>query len=372
MTPIYIHKIGLVNNLGEDSESAWQKATDGTISFSEYLDFPVARVSSSAFDQYKPDYKPYSRLDRSTQLALFAADQLSGSLRPGLKTMTAIGTSRGATDTWEKAYSEYASAGRTSPLASPTTTAGQLASSVSAHLKLEHNLDMDQSITCASGLRAVADACAWLSAGWVDSAIAGGAEAPLTPFTVAQMQALKILGPITEEPCRSLDPQLNHNTMVLGEGAVLFHLSKEPVEEGVRIVGVGFGTDVGISATGLSEIGECLQSAMKMAIDMAGWKRPDAIVAHAPGTVKGDQSEMRAIRALFNDVPVTSTKYRTGHGFGSSGPMSIWWAEQMMKNNNWLAPNWLPQSEPKNLNRILVNAVGFGANAVSLALEYTK
>ncbi|TNE30489.1 MAG: hypothetical protein EP346_03650 [Bacteroidetes bacterium] len=372
MKPVYINDIGFVANLGIDPLSAWQKALSGESTFTQLEGYPVARVEHSAFAEFAPDYKPYRKLDRSTQLALFASQQLSR-LKKDQSTLIAIGSSRGATETWEKAYENYTDSGASHLLDSPTTTAGQLASNVGAYLQMNSHVDIDQSITCASGLRAVADACAWLNAGFVSQAIAGGAEAPITPFTLSQMKALKIVGGEGEWPCRALDPNLNTNTMVLGEGSVLLHLSTEALEDAARIVGVGFGTETGMSATGLSPDGQCLQSSMKMACKIAGWEKPDAIIAHAPGTIKGDRSEIAGIHTLFGEeIPVTSSKYLTGHCFGSSGPVSIWMAIQMMKNNRWMRPDWAPQHEPETLNRIIVNAVGFGANAVSLAIEYNS
>lgn len=372
MKPVYINDIGFVANLGNNSTTAWQNATLGESHFSELEGYPVARVDNVEFTEFAPDYKPYRKLDRSTQLALFAAGQLK-KLERNQSTLIAIGSSRGATDTWEKAFESYSQSGSSHLLDSPTTTAGQLASNVGAYLQMEGHIDIDQSITCASGLRAVADACAWLNAGFVSQAIAGGAEAPITPFTLSQMKALKIVGGEGNWPCRALDPKLNTNTMVLGEGSVLLHLSTEESNESAKIVGVGFGTETGMSATGLSPDGQCLQASMKMACATAGWEKPDAIIAHAPGTIKGDQSEIKGIHTLFGeDIPITSSKYLTGHCFGSSGPVSIWMAIQMMKNNHWVSPDWAPQHKPETLNRIIVNAVGFGANAVSLAIEYNS
>ena len=369
MKPVYIHNIGFVANLGDSSENAWQNVRDEKSLFSEFKGSTVAPVNSEIFNNFSPEHKGYKRLDRSTQLAMFAADQLKSGLKKDASTLVAIGSSRGATDIWEEAYSAYSETGNARLLDSPLTTAGQLASNVGAYLQGENYIDIDQSITCASGLRAIADACAWLNAGFVDQAIAGGAEAPITDFTIAQMQALRILGGEGEWPCQALNPDLKENTMVLGEGSVLFELSLKPKENAPRIVGVGFGTETGNSATGLSPDGKCFQYSMKMAMKNAGWEKPDAIVAHAPGTIKGDASEVEAISQLFGEMPITSTKYLSGHCFGSSGPVSLWMAKQMMKNQRWVSPKWSQSPEPKHLTRILINAVGFGANAVSLAVE---
>ena len=214
---------------------------------------------------------------------------------------------------WERAYNGFKENGVSEVLDSPLTTPGQLSSNVGEYLNVDAHIDIDQSITCASGLRAIADACAWINAGFVDQAVAGGAEAPLTPFTVSQMRALNILSPDLE--CRALDFTKDNNTMVLGEGAVLFHLSKD--EEGAEgfISGIGFSTEPGNSATGMSKEGVGFQKSMQMASQMAGWDKPDAIVAHAPGTILGDLAERNAVESLYGPTPMTSTKFKTGHMF---------------------------------------------------------
>lgn len=371
MKPIYIKDVGFIANLGTDSETAWENAVNHVARFTE-IDGVMAAPVDPGFENFKPNFKPYARLDRSTQFALHAASQLEEK-QDNPSTLIAIGSSRGATQTWEKAYERFASSGESGLLDSPTTTAGQLASNVGMFLQMNKHMAVDQSITCASGLRAIADACAWINADFVSEAIAGGAEAPITPFTFSQMNALRIMGGSGEWPCRALDSTLDKNTMVLGEGSVLFRLSSEGTENDVRIVGVGFGTETGMSATGLTPDGQCLQASMKMACEKAGWKTPDAIIAHAPGTIKGDASELAAIRMLYGeDMAVTSSKFLTGHCFGSSGPVSVWMAYQMMKNQQWIQPPWVQRDKPETYNKIIVNAVGFGANAVSLAIEYNS
>lgn len=370
MKPIFIKEIGFIANIGSNSDSAWKQVVERKANFDRSSEHPVARVSSKDFETFLPNFKAYSKLDKNTQLALFAVDQLK-EVEKGEKTLVALGTSRGATTTWETAYQNFLDTGNSSVLDSPTTTAGQLASNAGMYLQLKESADMDQSITCSSGLRAIADACAWLNAGFVTQAIAGGAEAPLTDFTFSQMKALRILGGNGEWPCKSLYPNLRENTMVLGEGAAAFRLSSIGTSRDVRIVGVGFGSETGMSATGLTPHGLCLQKSMSMACEAANWNQPDAIIAHAPGTLKGDASELQAISSLFGkEIPTTSSKFLTGHCFGASGPISVWMACQMLKNNHWITPPWIENKEPKKLNRIIVNAVGFGANAVSLAIEY--
>ena len=368
MKKIAIHQRGYIGNLGDTPDDAFAGLSGSGGHFAmNGLQVAEGKVSASAFNTFKPKSKRYPKLDRSTQLAIFAASQLEDGLRTDASTLVAIGSSRGATGTWEDAYDGFKTEGRSGVLDSPLTTPGQLSSNVGEYLNIETLIDVDQSITCASGLRAIADACAWINAGFVEQAVAGGSEAPLTPFTVSQMRALNIMS--TSNSCRALDMSKESNTMVLGEGAVLFHLSARPEGALGFISGIGFSTEPGNSATGMSAEGIGFQRSMKMACEMAGWDRPDAIVAHAPGTLLGDLADLNAARALFGNVPVTTTKHKTGHMFGASGPMSVFMALEMMNRNRWIAPEWHETEKPNELNRLIINAVGFGANAISLAVE---
>lgn len=98
----------------------------------------------------------------------------------------------------------------------------------------------------------------------------------------------------------------------------------------------------------------------------------DAIVMHAPGTVKGDASEYTAIQEVFqNQVPLlTTNKWKIGHTFGASGMLSVEMAILMMQHQQFIPVPYLERTpRGTQMNRVLVNAVGFGGNAVSILLK---
>jgi len=69
---------------------------------------------------------------------------------------------------------------------------------------------------------------------------------------------------------------------------------------------------------------------------------------------------------------LTSNKWKLGHTFGASGMLSLELAILMLKHQHFIAiPETEFKSKPKKINKILVNAVGFGGNAVSVLLEKT-
>jgi 3-oxoacyl-(acyl-carrier-protein) synthase len=95
------------------------------------------------------------------------------------------------------------------------------------------------------------------------------------------------------------------------------------------------------------------------------------IVTHTPGTIKGDQAEINAIKKVFGDAmpALTTNKWKLGHTFGASGMLSIEMAVFMMQSQIFFSVPYLEnQRKPKKIGRVLVNAVGFGGNAVSILL----
>ena len=102
-----------------------------------------------------------------------------------------FGSSRGATELFEKYFEEFRNTQQVSTFTSPATTLGNIASWVAHDLQLQ-GPEISHSITCSTGLHAVLNGIAWLQAGFSQSFLVGASEAPLTPFTLAQLAALKV------------------------------------------------------------------------------------------------------------------------------------------------------------------------------------
>jgi 3-oxoacyl-(acyl-carrier-protein) synthase len=67
---------------------------------------------------------------------------------------------------------------------------------------------------------------------------------------------------------------------------------------------------------------------------------------------------------------LTSNKWKIGHTFGASGALSIELAILMMLHQKFIDIPFLEnQKQPKQIKKVLVNAVGFGGNAVSILLS---
>ena len=282
-----------------------------------------------------------------------------------------FGSSRGATELFEKYYDEFKKTKQVSTFTSPATTLGNISSWVSHDLQLQ-GPEISHSITCSTGLHAVLNGIAWLQAGFSSTFLVGASEASLTPFTLAQLAALKVYSKSNDEyPNKALDFSKKYNSMVLGEAAVAMILSKQAENALGKIIGIGYATEVLSSGTSISTDALCFQKSMRMAINDYELSSIDAIIMHAPGTIQGDLTEFHAIQCLFGEsIPlVTSNKWKIGHTFAASGLLSIELALLMLQKQVFISSPFYTQKLDKPLKRILVNAVGFGGNAVSILIE---
>lgn len=317
----------------------------------------------------------YKALDKSVLYAMAAARkaiQNAGWTTDDIFGIN-IGSSRGATDLFERHYQEYVATGKAHTLASPTTTLGNISSWVSHDLQ-SSGPEISHSITCSTALHAVLNGVAWLRAGMADKFLVGGSEAPLTDFTIAQMRALKIYSNSEEAyPNRALDLEKKQSTMILGEGAGVCCLESGRKENALAYIeGIGYATEVLEHNISISADATCFQKSMKMALQNTGLTEVDAIVMHAPGTIKGDLTEYRAIEKIFGEsLPLlTTNKWKIGHTFGASGMLSVEMGILMMQNQGFIGVPFAKVQKPrKQIRKVLVNSVGFGGNAVSVLLS---
>jgi 3-oxoacyl-(acyl-carrier-protein) synthase len=283
-----------------------------------------------------------------------------------------IGSSRGATHILETRHEAFINSGKVRPQTSPNTTLGNISSWVAQDLGASGPV-LSHSITCSTALHAVLNGIAWITSGMAKRFLVGGSEAPLTPFTLAQMKALKIYSQGGNYPCRALDLAKQTNTMVLGEGAGMACLEPGRKKGALAsIIGVGYATEPITHGASMSADGECLQRSMEMALDGISPETVDVVVMHAPGTLKGDKAEMEAVYRVFGKKTpaLTTNKWKLGHTLGTSGILSIELAILMLKHQYFIEVPYLDKVPgPEKLERVLVNAVGFGGNAVSICLE---
>ena len=380
--PIGITSIASISPLGTTLDTTWQHYLNGRHflkqekigSTEEWVGrLPVNAKKEIA--RLRNTNKKYEALDDSVLFAIYAsrnAIQMAG-WGPEDNFGVNIGSSRGATEHFEKHHKEFLKTNRTSALSSPTTTLGNIASWVGHDLGTK-GPTISHSITCSTALHAMLNGVAWIKSGLTNKFLVGGSEAPLTPFTIAQMKALKIYSQLAEEyPCRALDFQKSQNTMVLGEAASVACLEMGISEKSLALIeGIGYATEPLKHGVSISTSAVCFQDAMRMALGTLALNTIDVIIMHAPGTLKGDCSEKNAIDKVFGSKrpPLSGNKWKLGHTFGASGMLSIEMAVLMLQNQKFIEVPYLENAQVRDkINRVLVNAVGFGGNAVSILLK---
>ncbi|SNC66259.1 3-oxoacyl-(acyl-carrier-protein) synthase [Hymenobacter gelipurpurascens] len=360
---------------------------------------PIAALppeAEAALQELRRSQTAYRQLDRTVLLGLLASRQATSAAgwdnaRPvspdprEAEISVSMGSSRGATGRLEEFHAEFLREGSVPVAASPLTTLGNVASWVAYDAGSTGGANLSHSSTCSSAFQALGNAMAWLRAGMTTRFLAGGTEAPLTDFTLAQMQAIGIYSPFAAQdfPCR---PGAGKpSTFVLGEGAAVFALEKvfaaslaeQPRNQVAVLEGVGFGFEAIGSKTGLSVDGKHFQQAMRQALGQSGCAlhEVDAVVLHSPGTPAGDAAERAALRAVFGEaLPLLlSNKWLIGHTLGASAALSLDFALHVLETQQWPRPPFPTDlsvpSGARPLRRILVNAAGFGGNAASVIVS---
>ena len=338
---------------------------------------PLPEQLKTKIEQLRESDLKYKRLDDTVLYAIVTsreAMRLAGwksSDNFGIN----IGSSRGATALFERYHSAYIQNKKTPTLTSPTTTLGNISSWVAHDLQTQGR-EISHSITCSTALHSVLNGIAWLQSGMANKFLVGGSEAPLTDFTIAQMQALKIYAKTSKTenyPCRALDLKKSVNTMILGEGAAMACLEIGISSNALAmIVGVGYATETLEHNVSISTDAICFQRSMAMALGVYSPDDVDVIVMHAPGTIKGDETENTAIKKVFrNKTPfLTTNKWKVGHTFGASGMLNMELAVLILQHQKTVAVPFINhQQSPNSMKKVLVNAVGFEGNAVSILLE---
>ena len=375
--PISIVAIQSLSPIGNSPEESWLSYANKQHYFTEENNVLVARLSKESkakIKQLRASDSKYKSLDDTVLFAIYCSRKAvkQAKWNPTDNFGINIGSSRGATSLFESYHKEFLEKEKVKPLSSPTTTLGNISSWVAHDLQTQ-GPEISHSITCSTALHAVLNGIAWINSGMCSKFLVGGSEAPLTPFTIAQMQALKIYAKTTPDyPCLALDLNKKTNTMILGEGAAMACLESGNSKNALaKISGVGYATEVLEHNASLSTNAICFQRSMKMALKNLNPDEVDIIITHTPGTIKGDQAEVNAIKEIFgeNHPTLTNNKWKTGHTLGASGMLNIEMAILILKHQQFIPVPFLEYKKPKQLKTILVNAVGFGGNAVSLILQ---
>ena len=352
-------------------------------------EYSVGVLPAQAEEQLKKLFLENTKLkkvDRSVLMAMKAStlafEEAGWKSSAGKITGVNIGSSRGSTALFEQLHESFLNDKKTDVFTSPLTTLGYVSNQVASYLNITGPL-INTSITCSTGIQAICNAIAWIRAGMANRFIAGGTEAPLTEFTIAQVEALGIYSKLkTKYPCTPLSiVDKGINSFVLGEGASVVALEKINITElhekkplGI-VESVGFSFERPPSLTGITEDGSLIAASMRMALEhMLTDSSIDLILLHSPGTVKGDEAELNAVKEVFKkDIPnLYSNKWKIGHTYSASPSLNLELGLICLQNN--FIPMFPYKTEvvkkQRKIRKIMINATGFGGNATSIIVSH--
>lgn len=261
------------------------------------------------------------RLHRASHMMIQALKEVLAQEPRFEPELTVIGTTSGGMSYGEHYYRSLRQAGdlRRAPTwianypAQKPVIDAQVAFGISAPCQVIAN-------ACASGTNAIGHAFECVRSGRYQRVLAGGYDA-ISELVFTGFDSLQASTP---EKCRPFD---RHRTgMVLGEGAAVLALENlaSAQQRGApvlaEIIGYGISTD-NFHITQPDPTGIGAQQAMQQALQSAhvSAEQVDYINAHGTATLFNDAAEGKAISALFNGVPVSSTKGMMGHSLGAAG-----------------------------------------------------
>ena len=297
--------LGVISAVGGSVPEFWENLVRGQ---SGVRRLPWREDTVAASVDFDPEMHfsrlQLSSLDRFAQLGLLAVEQavMEAGVRErdlaGPRAGVYFGSGIGGAESIESTYRAFLDpSGRVSPM----NVVLAMANAAAAHVSLRYAIrgpTLTYSVACASAAVAIGEAFRAIRDGYIDVAIAGGAEAMLVPGAVASWKAMRVLAtPDASHPEQSCRPfSADRNGLVLGEGAGALilesfdHAKGRGHESLAEVVGYGLSSD----ATHLARPDATGQvAAMRASLADSGLE-PSAIGyinAHGTATPVGDVSK---------------------------------------------------------------------------------
>jgi 3-oxoacyl-[acyl-carrier-protein] synthase II len=336
----------MVAPTGNNVNDAWNQALEcksgvDKISLFPTTDLPVhiaAEVKNFDMGDLM-DLKESRRTTRFVQFAIKAAAEAltSAGLRPMPEQVAeragcVIGVGLGAIESIEENTRILGEKGakRVSPFFLPYTIPNMAAGLVSRDFNLK-GPNLCTTTACTSGTHGVGEGYLHILAGMADVMVVGGAEAAISPLSIASFASMKALSTRNDDPQTASRPfDVDRDGFVMGEGCGVLvieefeHAKKRGAKILAEVVGYGMSGDAH-HITAPPPGGEGAQRCMRFALQSG--KIPldqvDYINAHGTSTSLNDLYETQAIQTVFGDhakkISISSTKGVTGHCLGAAG-----------------------------------------------------
>ena len=338
--------MGVVSPLGSDLGTFWSRLVAGTngigkITHFDASNFPVqiaGEVKDFNVDAFI-DPKAQRRMDQFTHYAIAASAMavkdsgIDFAANDPYRCGCIVSSGVGGIATTEAEVLKMKEKGptRVSPFCIPQI----IVNIASGMVAIEHGLKGPNYAVvsaCASGLHSIGNAMRIIERGEADVMLAGGAEAAVSPISIAGFAALHALSRRNDDPAAASRPfDKDRDGFIMGEGGAVLVLEEyeHARKRGARIYAEvsGFGqTCDAFHMTAPADDGQGFARAMGNAMKEAGvtGAQVDYINAHGTSTPLNDRIETAAIKAAFGDeaarrVMISSSKSMTGHMLGAAG-----------------------------------------------------
>ena len=406
---IVVTGMGAVSPLGLDIPTLWEALKSGQSGAGRITLFDAEAFETNIAAEVKGfnptdyiEHREARRMDRYTQFATVASMQAVKQSKldcekEGTDVGVIIGSGIGGITTLSAQMATLAEKGprRISPLLVPMMIADAAAGHVSIMLGAK-GMNFCATSACSSGADAVGEACEIIKRGDVQVMIAGGAEAPITPISIAGFNAAGALSVRNDAPQKASRPfDAQRDGFVMGEGAAVLvlesldHALKRNAKILAELAAYGATSDA-FHITQPAQDGGGGAQAMLMALRKAGLtpRDIDYINAHGTSTSLNDKCETMAIKAVFGEdahrIPVSSTKSMMGHLIGAAGAIEAIVCILAMQHG--MVPPTINLEHPdpdcdldyvpnvareKRVRAAMSNSFGFGGhNSVLLLREY--
>jgi 3-oxoacyl-[acyl-carrier-protein] synthase II len=337
--------MGAVTPLGNTLSETWQNLLAGKSGVRTITRFPLDGYTTTIaaevinFDpQETIEKKQLRRMDLSeiysiaaAQMAYDDADLANNGLDSN-RCGVIVGSGIGGIQTLESQHRTLIDSGpgRISPFFIPMMIIDMCAGLISMRFSFKGPNYATVS-ACASSAHAIADAFRVIQRDEADVMITGGAEAAITPLSIAGFCAARALSTRNDEPEKASRPfDKDRDGFVMGEGSGMLILeSLESAEKRgakiyAEIIGAGMTCDAHHITAPIPD-GSGAAGALERAIRDAKLDpaQVDYINSHGTATELGDIAETKAIKRILGEqaekVSINATKSMVGHLLGAAG-----------------------------------------------------
>jgi 3-oxoacyl-[acyl-carrier-protein] synthase II len=409
MRRVAVTGLGAITPLGKDAKTTWEKLVKGVSGIDRISAFDtsnhVVKIAGEVKD-FRPEDrippKTARRLDRCVQFALWSAIEAVDDAKIDFgkydldRVGVIIGSGIGGLSTWETEHTKFMNQGpnRVSPFLIPMMITDMTSGYVSIHWGLK-GPNYTTVSACASGAHAIGDAFRAIKYGDADVMVTGGAEASITPFSLAGFSNMRALSRRNDEPekaSRPFDKMRDGFVMAEGSATLILEELELAQKRGAKVYCeiVGFGaTGDGYHITAPGPDGEGARRSMARSIKESGCSLTDVVYinTHGTSTELNDKFEAKAIRDLFGEhagkIVLNATKSMIGHSLGAAGAIEALVTILSMRDGvvhptlNLEEPDpecegldiVREQSRQLDIECALSNSLGFGGHNVTLCMK---